>query len=70
MSQSQVALSILASARGAVALLVLREAGVHRSQARPKPGPATAGPSAQMPGERFGGLVSAGPTGWRTEPVR
>ena len=29
MSQSQVALSILASARGAVALLVLREAGVH-----------------------------------------
>jgi hypothetical protein len=38
------------------------EAGVHRSQARPRPGPQT-----QLPGERFGGLVGSGP-GWRTEP--
>jgi len=38
------------------------DGGVHRSQARPRPGP-----QAQMPGERFGGLVGAGP-GWRTEP--
>ena len=46
------------------------EAGVHRTQARPKPGPQTpaAGPAAQMPGERFGGLVSAGTPGWRPEP--
>ena len=33
------------------------EAGVHRSQARPKPGPATPDPAARCPGERFGGLV-------------
>jgi stage III sporulation protein SpoIIIAA len=39
------------------------DAGVHRSQARPRPGPAT-----QLPGERFGGLVSTGPAGWRPEP--
>jgi stage III sporulation protein SpoIIIAA len=38
------------------------EGGVHRSQARPRPGP-----QSQMPGERFGGLVGSGP-GWRTEP--
>ncbi|HVM30097.1 MAG TPA: R3H domain-containing nucleic acid-binding protein [Candidatus Limnocylindrales bacterium] len=40
------------------------EGGVQRSQARPRPGP-----QAQMPGERFGGLVTSG-TGstWRTEP--
>ena len=31
------------------------EAGVHRSQARPRPGPRS-----RMPGERFGGLVGAG----------
>ncbi len=39
------------------------EGGVHRSQARPRPGPTT-----QLPGERFGGLVGAGQTGWRMEP--
>jgi hypothetical protein len=39
------------------------EGGVHRSQARPRPGPAT-----QLPGERFGGLVGAGQTGWRMDP--
>src|SRR6187455_1069445 len=39
------------------------EAGVQKSQARPRPGPTT-----QMPGERFGGLVGAGQTGWRMEP--
>jgi len=48
------------------------EAGVHKTQARPKPGPATqapgAGPTSQMPGERFGGLVSSGQAGWRPEP--
>ncbi len=38
------------------------DTGVHRSQARPRPGP-----QAQLPGERFGGLVGGGP-GWRTEP--
>ncbi len=45
------------------------EAGVHRTQARPKPGPLTSvGPATQLPGERFGGLVSAGAPGWRPEP--
>ena len=44
------------------------EGGVHRSQSRPRPGP-----QAQMPGERFGGLVASGSGsasfgGWRTEP--
>jgi stage III sporulation protein SpoIIIAA len=39
------------------------EGGVHRSQARPRPGPTT-----QLPGERFGGLVGPGQTGWRMEP--
>ena len=39
------------------------ESGVHRSQARPKPGP-----SAQLPGERFGGLIGNGQMGWRVEP--
>ncbi|HUR15674.1 MAG TPA: R3H domain-containing nucleic acid-binding protein [Candidatus Limnocylindrales bacterium] len=44
------------------------EGGVHRSQARPRPGP-----QAQIPGERFGGLVASGGGassfgGWRTEP--
>ncbi len=39
------------------------EGGVNRSQSRPRPGPAS-----QMPGERFGGLVGAGQTGWRMEP--
>ncbi len=40
------------------------EAGVHRTQARPRPGPQT-----QMPGERFGGLVAGTPgSGWRVEP--
>jgi hypothetical protein len=38
------------------------EGGVHRSQARPRPGP-----QSQMPGERFGGLVGIG-GGWRAEP--
>jgi stage III sporulation protein SpoIIIAA len=39
------------------------EAGVHKSQARPRPGP-----SSQLPGERFGGQIASGPTGWRVEP--
>ena len=39
------------------------EGGVHRSQARPRPGPRT-----RMPGERFGGLVGPGQMGWSTEP--
>jgi stage III sporulation protein SpoIIIAA len=34
------------------------EGGVHRSQARPPPGPRS-----RMPGERFGGLVGGGPMG-------
>jgi len=38
------------------------EGGVHRSQARPRPGP-----QSQLPGERFGGLVGMG-TGFRAEP--
>ena len=39
------------------------EGGVHRSQARPKPGP-----QSQLPGERFGSLVGPGQSGWRVEP--
>src|SRR5690348_15989335 len=39
------------------------EGGVHRSQARPRPGP-----QSQMPGERFGGLVGIGGVGFRSEP--
>jgi stage III sporulation protein SpoIIIAA len=40
------------------------EGGVQRTQSRPRPGP-----QAQIPGERFGGLVAAGPgAGWRVEP--
>jgi stage III sporulation protein SpoIIIAA len=39
------------------------EGGVHRSQARPKPGP-----QSQLPGERFGALVGPGQSGWRVEP--
>jgi stage III sporulation protein SpoIIIAA len=39
------------------------EGGVHRSQARPRPGP-----SAQIPGERFGGLVGASGAARRPEP--
>jgi len=39
------------------------EGGVHRSQARPRPGP-----QSQMPGERFGGLVGIGGGGFRGEP--
>ncbi len=39
------------------------EAGVHKTQSRPRPGP-----SSQIPGERFGGQVATGPTGWRVEP--
>jgi stage III sporulation protein SpoIIIAA len=39
------------------------EGGVHRSQSRPRPGP-----TAQIPGERFGGLVTNGAPGWRAEP--
>lgn len=44
------------------------EAGVHKTQARPRPGPATPGPVTQLPGERFGGLVTSGTPGWRPEP--
>ena len=40
------------------------EGGVHRSQSRPRPGPRS-----RMPGERFGGLVGPGMTGWSTEPA-
>lgn len=39
------------------------EGGVHKSQSRPRPGPTT-----QLPGERFGGLVGQGQAGWRVEP--
>jgi stage III sporulation protein SpoIIIAA len=39
------------------------EGGVHRSQSRPRPGP-----QAQIPGERFGGLIGQGIPGWRVEP--
>jgi hypothetical protein len=39
------------------------DGGVHRSQARPRPGP-----QSQLPGERFGGLVGVGGGGFRTEP--
>jgi stage III sporulation protein SpoIIIAA len=39
------------------------EGGVHRSQARTRPGPRT-----HLPGERFGGLVGSGLTGWAVEP--
>jgi stage III sporulation protein SpoIIIAA len=39
------------------------DGGVHRSQARPRPGP-----SSQLPGERFSGLIGAGTVGWRVEP--
>jgi hypothetical protein len=40
------------------------DGGVQKSQARPRPGP-----QAQMPGERFGGLVTSGSgSTWRTEP--
>jgi stage III sporulation protein SpoIIIAA len=48
------------------------DAGVHRSQARPRPGP-----QSQIPGERFGGLVGSGAgaggrleSGWRPESRR
>jgi stage III sporulation protein SpoIIIAA len=44
------------------------EGGVHRTQARPRPGP-----QSQLPGERFGGLVGSGTAlggagSWRVEP--
>jgi hypothetical protein len=39
------------------------EGGVHRTRARPRPGP-----QQQLPGERFGGLVASGMPGWRPEP--
>jgi stage III sporulation protein SpoIIIAA len=39
------------------------EGGVQRSQARPRPGP-----QAQIPGERFGGLVGNAAGAWRVEP--
>jgi stage III sporulation protein SpoIIIAA len=39
------------------------EGGVHRTQARPRPGPRSG-----VPGERFGGLVGAGLGGWGLEP--
>ncbi|HEY7599399.1 MAG TPA: R3H domain-containing nucleic acid-binding protein, partial [Candidatus Limnocylindrales bacterium] len=40
------------------------DGGVHKSQARPRPGP-----QSQLPGERFGGLVASNAgTTWRTEP--
>jgi len=39
------------------------EGGVHRTQARPRPGP-----TAQIPGERFGGLIGAPGAARRPEP--
>ena len=39
------------------------EGGVHRSQARGRPGPRT-----RLPGERFGGLVGPGMAGWGMAP--
>jgi len=39
------------------------EGGVHRSQARQRPGPRS-----RLPGERFGGLVGPGFGGWTVEP--
>ncbi len=39
------------------------DGGVHRTQSRPRPGPAS-----QIPGERFNGLVGQGQSGWRMEP--
>ena len=73
MVHAEVAETVDALLRGDALAPELRwrdEAGVHRTQARPKPGPATPGtpplgPTSQMPGERFGGLVSAGQPGWR-----
>ena len=41
------------------------EGGVHRSQARPRPGPRE-----RMPGERFGGLVGGGLGSFGLDPVR
>jgi stage III sporulation protein SpoIIIAA len=43
------------------------EAGVHRSQSRPRPSPREAFTSERFGSDRFAGLVGAGP-GWRTEP--
>ena len=43
------------------------EAGVHRSQSRPKPSPREALTSDRFGSDRFAGLVGAGPD-WRTEP--
>ena len=39
------------------------EGGVHRTQARARPGPRS-----RLPGERFGGLVGGGLGGWDIEP--
>ena len=39
------------------------EGGIHRTQARSRPGPRT-----RLPGERFGGLVGGGLGGWDLEP--
>jgi len=41
------------------------EGGVHRSQARPRPGPRS-----RIPGERFGGLVGAGQSGFGDSSLR
>ena len=43
------------------------DAGVHRSQSRPKPSPREALTSDRFGSDRFAGLVGAG-SGWRTEP--
>ena len=40
----------------------LDEGGIHRSQARPRPGPRS-----RLPGERFGGLVGPGMASWGAE---
>ena len=69
---SDVAETVDAMLRGDPVSAELRwrdEAGVHRSQSRPKPSPREALAGGDRFGsDRFAGLVGAGP-GWRTEPA-
>jgi len=67
---SDVAETIDAMLRGDPSSAELRwrdEAGVHRSQSRPRPSPRESLPGERFGGDRFAGLVGSGP-GWRTEP--
>ena len=67
---SDVAETVDAMLRGDPTSAELRwrdEAGVHRSQSRPKPSPREALTSDRFGSDRFAGLVGAG-SGWRTEP--